>query len=76
MCPLSLLLKHLPADVTFSKEDKVTSLEILWHGADKNSPKERQVIEMFSIVTVLLRTTETPLKIEAVLLRPSQFREQ
>uniref|UniRef100_A0A3Q2QXN8 DIS3-like exonuclease 2 n=1 Tax=Fundulus heteroclitus TaxID=8078 RepID=A0A3Q2QXN8_FUNHE len=54
----------------YLKVNKVPQLKLVWASEDLESPREEQVISIFSVVEVQLKAEEGPLKYSAVLKKP------
>uniref|UniRef100_A0A3B5QPE4 DIS3-like exonuclease 2 n=1 Tax=Xiphophorus maculatus TaxID=8083 RepID=A0A3B5QPE4_XIPMA len=57
----------------YRKVEKVPQLVLVWTSDDEESPPVEQVISIFSVVDVQLKTDEVPLKYSALLKRPEKI---
>nr|CAD7430585.1 unnamed protein product [Timema monikensis] len=71
-CTQRIYTNKIEAKPTFKAQGKISSLVLQWPSTETEPNSVKQIIQIFSIVTVSLRRSESSLKIETQLLRPRE----
>nr|CAD7196288.1 unnamed protein product [Timema douglasi] len=71
-CTQRIYTNKIEAKPTFQSQGKISSLVLQWPSTETEPNSVKQIIQIFSIVTVSLRRSESSLKIETQLLRPRE----
>nr|CAD7458063.1 unnamed protein product [Timema tahoe] len=69
-CTQRIYTNKIEAKPAFQAQGKISSLVLHWPSTETEPNSVKQIVQIFSIVTVSLRRSESSLKIETQLLRP------